>query len=169
MENLESQGFGLNTNILETNILNLLVVLAVVFIFGGNALRGLLSNRKQTITSNLEEADRRAKQSQEKLAQLKNQLNQYKIKADDILKNGQEYAKQERITRQKETEDQIARLKTSREKIIDLQREQVMKKLSQQVMATILSTVTKQVGSTEGAGKESLTKSIVKSAVEQSA
>ena len=164
MENLETQGFGLNTNIFETNILNLLVVLAVVFIFGGNALRGLLSNRKQTITSNLEEADRRAKQSQEKLAQLKTQLEQYKIKADDILKNGQEYAKQERITRQKETEDQIARLKTSREKIIDLQREQVMKKLSQQVMSTILSTVTKQVD-----GKESLTKNIVKNAVKQSA
>ena len=164
MENLESQGFGLNTNILETNILNLLVVLAVVFIFGGNALRGLLSNRKQTITSNLEEADRRAKESQEKLAQLKNQLQQYKIKADDILRNGQEYAKQERVTRQKETEDQINRLRTSREKIIDLQREQVMKKLSQQVMSTILSTVTKQVD-----GKESLTKNIVKSAVKQSA
>ena len=164
MENLESQGFGLNTNILETNILNLLVVLAVVFIFGGNALRGLLSNRKQTITGNLEEADRRAKQSKEKLAQLKNQLQQYKIKADDILKNGQEYAKQERVTRQKETEDQISRLKTSREKIIDLQREQVMKKLSQQVMSTILSTVTKQVD-----GKESLTKNIVKNAVKQSA
>ena len=164
MENLESQGFGLNTNILETNILNLLVVLAVVFIFGGNALRGLLSNRKQTITNNLEEADRRAKQSQEKLAQLKNQLNQYKIKADDIINNGREYAKQERITRQKETQDQIARLKTSREKIIDLQREQVMKKLSQQVIATILSTVTKQVD-----GKQSLTKNIVKNAVKQSA
>ncbi len=164
MENLETQGFGLNTNIFETNILNLLVVLAVVFIFGGNALRGLLANRKQTITNNLEEADRRAKQSQEKLAQLKNQLQQYKTKADDILKNGQEYAKQERITRQKETEDQIARLKTNREKIIDLQREQVMKKLSQQVMSTILSTVTKQVD-----GKESLTKNIVKNAVKQSA
>ena len=164
MENLETQGFGLKTNIFETNILNLSVVLAVVLIFGGNALRGLLSNRKQTITSNLEEADRRAKQSQEKLAQLKSQLEQYKIKADDILKNGQEYAKQERITRQKETEDQIARLKTSREKIIDLQREQVMKKLSQQVMSTILSTVTKQVD-----GKESLTKNIVKNAVKQSA
>ena len=163
MENLEHQGFGLNTNILETNILNLLVVLAVVFIFGGNALRGLLDNRKQAITTNLEEADRRAKQSQEKLAQLKNQLNQYKTKADEILKNGQEYAKQERITRQKETEDQIVRLKTSREKMINLQREQVMKKLSQQVMTTILSTVTKQVS-----GKESLTKNIVNSAVKQS-
>ena len=163
MENLENQGFGLNTNILETNILNLLVVLAVVFIFGGNALRGLLDNRKQAITTNLEEADRRAKQSQEKLAQLKDQLNQYKTKADEILKNGQEYAKQERITRQKETEDQIVRLKTSREKMINLQREQVMKKLSQQVMTTILSTVTKQVS-----GKESLTKNIVNSAVKQS-
>lgn len=163
MENLESKGFGLNTNILETNILNLLVVLAVVFIFGGNALRGLLDNRKQAITANLEEADRRAKQSQEKLAQLKNQLNQYKIKADEILKNGQEYAKQERITRQRETEDQIIRLKASREKMINLQREQVMKKLSQQVMTTILSTVTKQVN-----GKESLTKNIVNSAVKQS-
>ena len=40
--------FGFNTNIFETNVLNLAVVLAIVIIYVGDALRGLLANRKQT-------------------------------------------------------------------------------------------------------------------------
>ena len=40
--------FGFNTNLLETNVLNLAVVLAIVLTYVGDALRGLLENRKQT-------------------------------------------------------------------------------------------------------------------------
>ena len=41
--------FGFNTNLLETNVLNLSVVVAVVVIYIGDALKSLLANRKQTI------------------------------------------------------------------------------------------------------------------------
>ena len=44
--------FGFNTNLLETNVLNLAVVLAIVITYVGDALRGLLANRKQTILNN---------------------------------------------------------------------------------------------------------------------
>ena len=52
--------FGFNGNILETNIINLAVVIGIVVSFGGDALRSLLENRKQTILSSLQEADLRA-------------------------------------------------------------------------------------------------------------
>jgi len=40
-------GFGINTNILETNIINLAVVIAIVISFVGDALRELLETRRQ--------------------------------------------------------------------------------------------------------------------------
>jgi len=40
-------GFGFNTNILETNVINLAVVIAVVVSFVGDAVRELLKNRKK--------------------------------------------------------------------------------------------------------------------------
>ncbi len=48
------ESFGFNFNILETNLINLSVVIGIVVSFGGNALRSLLDNRKQTILTNLD-------------------------------------------------------------------------------------------------------------------
>ena len=58
-------GFGINTNILETNVINLAVVIAVVVSFVGDAVRELLDNRKKTILQNICAADARAQEVQE--------------------------------------------------------------------------------------------------------
>jgi F0F1-type ATP synthase membrane subunit b/b' len=55
--NFSGHGFGFNTNILETNVINLAVVIAVVVSVVGDAVRELLKNRKETIINNLREAD----------------------------------------------------------------------------------------------------------------
>ena len=68
------EGFGLNGNILETNIINLSVVIAIVVSFGGDALRSLLENRRQSILTTLEQADRRAKEAEERLQEAKSRL-----------------------------------------------------------------------------------------------
>ena len=78
--------FGFNTNILETNVLNLAVVLAIVITYVGDALRGLLANRKQTILNNFREADQRASEAQDRLNQARLQLEKAKTKADEITK-----------------------------------------------------------------------------------
>ena len=62
-----AEHFGFNTNLLETNVLNLAVVLAVVVTYVGDAIRGLLANRKQNILNNFREADQRASEAQERL------------------------------------------------------------------------------------------------------
>ena len=45
-------GFGFNTNILDTNIINLSVVIFIVVSFVGDALKALLENRKNAILNN---------------------------------------------------------------------------------------------------------------------
>jgi F0F1-type ATP synthase membrane subunit b/b' len=52
-------GFGFNTNLLETNVLNLRVVVRIVVKVVGESLRELLDQRRQTILSTLQEADKK--------------------------------------------------------------------------------------------------------------
>jgi len=66
-----SGGFALNTNILDTNIINLVVVLGVLFTVGGDALKATLANRKEAILSTMQEAEERAKQAQAQLEEAK--------------------------------------------------------------------------------------------------
>ena len=85
---LANGGFGINTNIFETNIINLAAVVGIVVSFVGNNLTALLEDRKKTILSNLEEANKRAIEAQEKLANAKAQLESAKKKAEEIREEG---------------------------------------------------------------------------------
>jgi F-type H+-transporting ATPase subunit b len=85
---LGHEGFGINTNIFETNIINLAAVLGIVVSFVGNNLSALLEDRKKTILSNLEEANLRAAEAQEKLNSAKAQLELAKKKAKEIRQEG---------------------------------------------------------------------------------
>ena len=87
-----AEGFGINTNIFETNIINLSAVVAVVVSFVGKNLTALLEDRKKTILNNLQEANQRAKEAQEKLAAAKTQLELAKKKADTIRQEGNKLA-----------------------------------------------------------------------------
>lgn len=92
------EGFGFNGNILETNILNLSVVIGVVVSLGGDALRGLLDNRKAAILSTLASSEERAKQAAEALAKAKEDFSFAEKKAKEIRENAKQavldYAKQ---------------------------------------------------------------------------
>lgn len=90
------EGFGFNGNILETNILNLAVVLGIVISFGGDALRSLLETRRQTILNNLQQAEKRALEAQRKLAEAKYQLEAAQKRALEIQKQGNITAEKEK-------------------------------------------------------------------------
>ena len=74
-----NEGFGFNGNILETNIINLSVVVGVVVSFGGDALRSLLDTRKETILKNFEEVKQRSEEAREKLALATKEVENAKI------------------------------------------------------------------------------------------
>lgn len=90
-------GFGFNDNILETNVLNLAVVVGVVVFFVGNNLTSLLENRKETILNNLREANLRATEAAEKLNKAKQQLQNAEQKAKEIREEGISKANQEKM------------------------------------------------------------------------
>ncbi len=133
------EGLGFNTNILETNIINVSVVIGVVVSFGGDALRSLLENRKQTILNNLREADQRANEAQEKLSQARTQLEFAEKKAIDIRQQGKITAEQEKKQSIRQTQEDITRLEEVKQETLQLQQQKAINQVSQQVVSLALS------------------------------
>lgn len=132
------EGFGFNTNILETNIINLAVVVAIVISFVGDALRSLLENRKQTVLNNLREADLRATEAQEKLNQAQVQLELAKNKATEIREQGIITAEQEKVQTISQAEKDVLRLEELKNETIKLQQQKALSQISQQVVSLAL-------------------------------
>ncbi|RYX81834.1 hypothetical protein EON73_04625 [bacterium] len=117
------EGFGFNGNILETNVLNLGVVLAIVFVVGGDSLTSTLDERRQGIAKNLERAEQRAKEAKDKLFQAKSQLEAAQKKASEILEQGKISADKEKKDSARKKEEEISRLTKKKEEILYLEEE----------------------------------------------
>lgn len=117
------EGFGFNGNILETNVLNLGVVLAIVFVVGGDSLTSTLDERKQSIAKSLQRAEERAKEAREKLFQAKSQLESAQKKAAEILEQGRVNADQENKDSARKKEEEISRLTKKKEELVNLEAE----------------------------------------------
>lgn len=131
-------GFGINTNILETNVLNLAVVIAVVVSFVGDAIRELLENRKKTILENICAADARAQEIQDKVNQAKKQLTMAEQKAVEIREQGIIAAEREKGLCISQANEAAARLHTLKEDTIRLQQQKAIQQISQQIVALSL-------------------------------
>ena len=106
-----SEGFGLNLNIFETNILNLAVVVFGLYKFLPGFLGKILERRRTSILSDLEEAEGRLAQAQESLSKAKDELASAKQKADQIRKDCKTRAEAIRLESEKRTVEEMARIK----------------------------------------------------------
>ena len=89
-----SQGFGINTDIFDTNIVNLSVVVAVVVSGGNDVLSALLETRSNRITQSLKLAEEKYAQAQAELQSAKDQLAEAVQKAEEIRTLGQKTVRQ---------------------------------------------------------------------------
>lgn len=133
--------FGFNTNILETNVLNLAVVLAVVITYVGDALRGLLANRKQTILNNFREADQRATEAQDQLNQARLQLEKAKTKANEISQQASFTVDQEKKQIIGQTQEDIKRLSILQQETLNFEQQKAQNELAQKLVKLALQQV----------------------------
>jgi len=78
------EGFGINTNILETNVLNLAVVIGVLFVLGKDILTSNLEQRKNLIVQSLDAVELRYVNAQNELAKAKASLEEAIQKKEEI-------------------------------------------------------------------------------------
>jgi F-type H+-transporting ATPase subunit b len=133
--------FGFNTNILETNVLNLAVVLAIVITYVGDALRGLLANRKQTILNNFREADQRASEAQERLTKARIQLEQAQAKAKQIHEQALVTIEEEKKQFVRQTQEDIKRLAILQQETLKFEQQKAQNELAQKLVKLALHQV----------------------------
>jgi F-type H+-transporting ATPase subunit b len=134
-------GWGINTNILETNIINLSVVIGVVVSFGGDALRSLLENRKQSILNSIKEADDRANEAKARYEQAKLAFDSAKTKAEEIQKQSVVAAENERTQILKQLEEDKDRLQQVKKDTVRFQEQRAVQQISEKVVSLALSQV----------------------------
>ena len=134
-------GFGINTNVFETNIINLAAVIGVVISFVGSNLTAILEDRKKTIVNNLQEANQRALEAAEKLNLAKTQLESAKKKAKEIREEGISRASQEINTVVNQHEIRIAKLQEFKEETLSFYQQKAFKEAYLYVISRIMTRV----------------------------
>nr|YP_009531972.1 ATP synthase CF0 B chain [Hymenophyllum holochilum]AXZ96968.1 ATP synthase CF0 B chain [Hymenophyllum holochilum] len=131
-------GFGSNTNILEINLINLILVLGLLFYFGkgvcaSRILINLLENRKRTILSTIRDAEDCYKEATERLKQARTRLQQAKIKADEIRVNGLTQMEKEKRDLIDAADEDSKRLEDSKNFTIRFEERRAIEQVRQQV------------------------------------
>ena len=130
-----AEGFGFNTNLLETNVLNLAVVLPLVFSLGKDTLTSILDTRREKILSSLRSADDRFKQAQLELDAAKSELALATEKVTEIQGEGRKTLEALRIEEAKRYEDLNQRFAELKEETVRLEEEKVVKTFRQQLIS----------------------------------
>jgi F-type H+-transporting ATPase subunit b len=78
------EGIGLNTDILETGLLNILALLGILIFTGRDFLGSLLEERKTTIIKGVQDAEDRLNEAQKRLDEAQKQLDQANIVISQI-------------------------------------------------------------------------------------
>nr|YP_009670784.1 ATP synthase CF0 subunit I [Passiflora rufa]QCX30106.1 ATP synthase CF0 subunit I [Passiflora rufa] len=145
--------FGLNTDILATNIINISVVLGVLIFFGKRVLSDLLGNRKQRIFNTIRNSEELRGGALEQLEKARAHLGKVKIEADQYLVN--EYSEIERqklglINLTYKTLEQFENSKNEtilveQQKAINQVQQRVFKQALQGALGTLNSCLTKEL------------------------
>jgi F-type H+-transporting ATPase subunit b len=80
----EHEGISLNTDILETGLLNILALLAILIYTGRDFLGSLLEERRTTIVKGVQDAEDRLNEAQKRLNEAQKQLNQANLVISEI-------------------------------------------------------------------------------------
>jgi F-type H+-transporting ATPase subunit b len=80
----EHEGIGLNTDILETGLINIFALLAILIYAGRDFLGSLLEERKTMIVKGVQDAEDRLNEAQKRLNEAEKQLNQANLVINEI-------------------------------------------------------------------------------------
>ena len=80
----EQEGITFNSDLLETGLVNILLLIGVLILNGQSLLGESLEERRTSIVNNLQDAENRLSEAENRLREAEKQLNQAKVVIDDI-------------------------------------------------------------------------------------
>ena len=140
-EAVEHSGFGLNTDILETNVINLVIVIGLLIYAGRGFLGKIFSARLESIQSSIADAEKSQKDASDKLTVQQGKLAQAKTEADNLRQKAEADAKHAADLILATVDADIARLREAADQEISTEQDRVIVQLRQQVADKALASV----------------------------
>jgi F-type H+-transporting ATPase subunit b len=129
----EEAGFGLNFDILETNLINLVIIWGVLFYFGSKFLGNTLSSRRAAIEEAIQDAERRQREANQALDEQNQQLAQAQSKAQEIVETAKQNASTVRDDLLAQAKKDVERMRAAANQDVSFQQERVMRELRQRI------------------------------------
>nr|YP_009935713.1 ATP synthase CF0 subunit I [Lophatherum gracile]QNS38656.1 ATP synthase CF0 subunit I [Lophatherum gracile] len=125
--------FGLNTDILATNLINLTVVVGVLIFFGKGVLKDLLDNRKQRILSTIRNSEELRRGTLEQLEKARIRLQKVELEADEYRMNGYSEIEREKENLINATFISLEQLEKSKNETLYFEKQRAMNQVRQRV------------------------------------
>jgi F-type H+-transporting ATPase subunit b len=142
---LSDLGVSLNTDIFETNLINISILVGGLFYLLSGALSESLSERQQKILGAIQESEERLQEATTKLTESETQLAQAQIVIDTIQKDAEVTAKNVKSAVLTEGKTEIERLTATAKAQIGTIEARVRKQISDYVATLALQRITMQL------------------------
>lgn len=143
----EAGGFGLNVDILETNLINLVIIIGVLLFFGRKVVGNTLSDRRNKIETEIQAAEKRAKDAAAALAQQQQNLASAQAEAERIRKNAEASAQKARENVLAQAATDVERMREAATQDLNSERERAIAQLRASVVAMALQKVESELQS----------------------
>lgn len=138
-------GVGFNFNLLDTNLINLVIIIGVLFYFGRKVVGKTLSERRTQIEAAIKSAEQRQREAANALKEQQQKLAQAQAEAERIRKSAEESAKVARENILAQAAKDVERLREEANRDLNSERERAIAQLRQRVVAMALQKVESQL------------------------
>nr|YP_009568127.1 ATP synthase CF0 subunit I [Spergula arvensis]QBE85913.1 ATP synthase CF0 subunit I [Spergula arvensis] len=133
-----AESFGVNTDILATNLINLSVVIGVLIFFGKGVLNDLLDNRKQKILNTIRNSEELREKAIEQLEKARARLRKIEIEADQFRVNGYSEIEREKMNLINSTYKTLEQLDNFKNETINFEQQRAINQVRQRVFQQAL-------------------------------
>lgn len=144
-EAAEEGKLGLNFDFLETNLINLTIVIVLLVYLGRKFLGGILSERRSAIETAIRDAEQRRKEAASALAEQQQKLAQAQAEVERIRASAEESAKAAREEILAQAEQDMQRLREAALQDANTEQDRAIADLRQRVATLALQQVEAQL------------------------
>ncbi|AFY74731.1 F0F1-type ATP synthase, beta subunit [Synechococcus sp. PCC 7502] len=137
----EHSGFGINTDIFQTNLINIVIILGLLVYSGRGFLGKILSQRLESIETAIKDAETRKLKAEEQLKEQQQKLAEVKLECDRLKLQAEIDAKAASEAILATIASDIERLKVSASQELASEQERIIIQLRQQVAQKALAQV----------------------------
>lgn len=134
-------GFGLNIDILETNLINIAILIGVLFYFGRKVISNILNERRLRIEAAIKEAEGSSKEAAAALSDAQQKLTQSQAEAQRIRQAAEESANAAKEAILARAVQDVQRLKETAAQDLNTETERAIAQLRTSVVAMALQKV----------------------------